>query len=110
MTLGDYQKAQQQYTEGLLIEPKNTHLLTALQPIDQKNSLVQLDSAINYMTKSYQLDAKDQNTTFKLSICYYQVKDCKNALKFYEECKALGGQPITEDFTKALKELCNQTK
>ena len=65
MTLGDYQKAQQQYTQGLSIDSKNTHLLTdygtyfmaqyyALQPIDKENALANLDSAINYMTKSYQ--------------------------------------------------------
>jgi Tfp pilus assembly protein PilF len=121
MTLGDYQKAQQQYTEGLMIDPKNTHLLTdygtyfmaqyyALQLIDKKNALANLDSALNYLTKSYQLDTKDQNTTFKLSICYYQKKDCKNAWKYYDECMSLGGQPITEEFTKDLKEQCMKTQ
>jgi len=120
MTLGDYQKAQQQYLDGLLIDANNTHLLTdygtyfmaqyyALQPIDNKNALANLDSAINYMTKSYQINAKDPNTTFKLAVCYYAKKDCNNAWKYYDECVLLGGQPITEDFTKALKQQCKRT-
>lgn len=118
MILGDYQKAQQQYIEGLLLDSQNTHLLTdygtyfmdqyyGLQPIDEKSALLQLDSAISYMTKSYQIDMKDQNTTFKLSVCYYLKKDCENAWKYYNECFALGGQPITEEYTKALKDGCN---
>ena len=117
MTLGNLENAQKQYLEGLSIDPKNTHLLTdygtyfmaqyyGLQPLDEKKALPNLDFAINYLTESYLLDNKDQNTNFKLSICYYQKKDCKNAWKYYNECKSLGGQPITEDFTKALTELC----
>jgi Tfp pilus assembly protein PilF len=121
MTLGDFPKARQQYAAGLAIDANNTHLLTdygtyflaqyyALQPIDEKSALKHLDSAINYMTKSYQIDNKDQNTTFKLSICYYQKKDCQKAWRYYTECVSLGGQPITEEFTKALKEQCKLTK
>ena len=117
MTLGDYENAQKQYLEGISIDPKNTHLLTdygtyfmaqyyALRPLGEKEALKKLDFAVTYLTKSYQIDNKDQNTTFKLSICYYQKKDCKNAWKYYNECKSLGGQPITEDFTNALTEQC----
>ena len=119
MVLGDYQKAKLQYNDGLLIEPANTHLLTdygtyfmaqyyQLQPINEKNALVQLDSALYYLTKSYRINSKDPNTTFKLSACYYQKKDCKNAWRYYDECAALGGQPISEDFTNALKAACKK--
>ncbi len=119
MTLGDYAKAEKQYLEGLAINPKNTHLLTdygtyfmaqyyGLQPIDEKGALTNLDSAITYMTKSYQLDPTDQNTTFKLSICYWNKGDCNNAWKYYDACKALGGQPITEEYTKDLKKKCKR--
>lgn len=120
MTLGDMENAKKQYLEGLANNSQNTHLLTdygtyfisqyyGLQPLDEKKALIHLDSAISYLAKSYQLDSKDPNTSFKLSVCYYQKKDCKNAWKYYKECESLGGQPITEDFTKALTELC-QTK
>ena len=115
--LGDFEDAQKQYLEGLSINSKNTHLLTDygtylmtqyyyLQPLDEKKAIVNLDSAIVYMIKSYQLDKKNPNTTFKLSVCYYQKSDCINAWKYYNECKSVGGQPITEEYTNALAEKC----
>lgn len=121
MTLGDYEKAKKQYEEGLSFHPSNTHLLTdygtyfmaqyyGLQPIDEKNAKSNLDSAIVYMNKSYQLDNKDQNTLYKLSICYWLNDDCDNAWKYYDECKVLGGQPITEDYTNDLKKKCKPKK
>ena len=121
MTLGDFGKAEKQYLEGLAINPKSTHLLTDygtyfmaqyynLQPIDEKGALTNLDSAITYMTKSYQLDPTDQNTTFKLSICYWNKGDCDNAWKYYDVCNALGGQPITEHYTTDLKKKCKRKK
>ena len=117
MTLGQHQKAKEQYEEGLKITPDNTHLLTdygtyfiwqyyALKPNDKENAMINLDSAITYLTKSYNLDSKDQNTTFKLSILYYDKGDCDNAWKYYEACKFLGGQPITEAYTKDLQKKC----
>jgi tetratricopeptide (TPR) repeat protein len=121
MTLGDYARAEKQYLEGLAINPGNTHLLTdygtyfmaqyyGLQAIDQKGALTNLDTAIVYLLKSYQLDATDQNTTFKLSVCYWNKGDCDNAWKYYDICKTLGGQPITEDYTKDLKKKCKRKK
>lgn len=117
MILGDLENVQKQYVEGLTINPKNTHILTDygtyymsqyyfLQPLDEKNASFNLDSATNYLIKSFQLDKKDPNTSFKLSVCYYQKKDCVNSWKYYNICKSVGGQPITDDFTKALTEQC----
>jgi tetratricopeptide (TPR) repeat protein len=121
MTLGEYAKAEKQYLEGLALNPENTHLLTdygtyfmaqyySLQPIDEKGALRNLDSAIMYMTKSYRLDPLDQNTSFKLSICYWNKGDCENAWKYYDVCTALGGQPITEEYTNDLKKKCKRKK
>jgi Tfp pilus assembly protein PilF len=120
MALGDFPSARAQYTAGLAANANNTHLLTDLgtyylvqyytqQPLDQKKARTQLDSAINYMTRSYKIDSKDQNTTFKLAVCYLQKKDCQKAWRYYNECVSVGGQPITADFTKALKEQCPAT-
>ena len=81
-----------------------------LQPIDKKGALTNLESAITYMLKSYQLDPTDQNTTFKLSFCYWNKGDCENAWKYYDICKELGGQPITEDYTKDLMKKCKRKK
>jgi len=119
MTLGQYQKAKEQYEEGLKKAPENTHLLTdygtyfmaqyyALEPIEKEIALQNLDSAITYMAQSYKLDPTDQNTTFKLSILYWNKGDCDNAWRYYDECKALGGQPITEAYTKDLEKKCKR--
>ncbi len=121
MTLGNYAKAEKEYLEGLAVNPKNTHLLTdyatyfmaqysILLPIEPKDTLDNLGSAITYLNKSYQLDPKDQNTTFKLSICYWNKGDCDKAWKYYDICKVLGGQPITEDYINDLKKKCKQKK
>jgi Tfp pilus assembly protein PilF len=117
MTLQNYQKAKRQYTYGLAINPENTHLLTdlatyymdqyyALLAESQKDELGNLGTAIDYLTKSYTIDPKDQNTLFKLSACFLNKSDCRNARKYYDACKALGGSPITEEYTKALGEKC----
>jgi Tfp pilus assembly protein PilF len=121
MTLGDYPNAEKQYLEGLAIDPDNTHLLTdygtyfmaryyGLQAIDPKDALTYLEKAIDYLTKSYHLDQKDQNTTFKLSICYWYKGDCDKAWKFYDICKEQGGRPITEEYTLDLKKKCQLKK
>ncbi|MCJ8290406.1 MAG: hypothetical protein HRT58_12135 [Crocinitomicaceae bacterium] len=121
MTLGQSEKAKEQYEEGLKIDSLNTHLLTdygtyfmaqyfALEPIDKESALTKLESAITYMTKSYNLDPKDQNTTFKLSILYWSKGDCGNSWKYYDECKEQGGDPITDDYTKDLKKKCKRQK
>lgn len=117
MTLGDYTKAAQWYQHGLSINPDNTHLLTdygtyfmgqyqALSASSEKDALKHLESAIRYLVKSYQLDPGNQNTSFKLSVCYWYKSDCSNALKYHDACKKLGGKPITEDYTRALMQKC----
>jgi tetratricopeptide (TPR) repeat protein len=120
-SLGQYKKAKEQYEEGLNINPNNTHLLTdygtyfmhqyfALAPINKEKALIELDAAITYMTKSYKLDATDQQTTYKLSILYLNKGDCDSAYTYYNECKSLGGQPITAAYTKELQNKCKQNE
>ncbi len=119
MTLGEYGNAQKQYTLGLDIEPNNTHLLTdygtyfmaqsyALEPVSAKDAAANLDSAISYLLRSYTLDQTNENTSFKLSVSYWKRSDCENAWKYYDICKNLGGQLITDDYTKDLKKKCSK--
>lgn len=121
MSLEQYEKAKEQYEEGLKITPDNTHILTdygtyfmwqysALKLTDKEKAMIKLDSAMTYMSKSYNLDSSDQQTTFKLSILYLNKGDCNNAWKYYDECKSLGGQVITEAYTKALQNDCKRKK
>lgn len=118
MTLGDYGRAKTQYEEGLEINPNSTHLLTDyatyfmtqyydMEALNETVALKHLESALAYLQKSYNLDSKDPNTTFKLSVCYMLKADCENAWKFHNLCKELGGQPITEEYTADLKKKCN---
>lgn len=121
MTLGEFSKAEQQYLQGLSIDPKNTHLLTdyatyfiaqysMLLPIEPKDKLGNLKSAIKYLEKSYKLNPLDPNTTFKLSVCFWYKNDCDKAWQYYDECMLLGGQPITEEYTTDLTAKCKRKK
>lgn len=119
MTLGNNNKAKAQFALGLSINPKNKNLLLnygtcflssyyELKSTAKDNALNCLDSAIVYFKKSYTLDSKDQNITHRLSICYWNKNDCENAWKYYDECKVLGGRPITTDYTNALQNKCKR--
>jgi Tfp pilus assembly protein PilF len=119
MALGDYTNAEKQYLEGLALNSKNTHLLTdygtyflaqyyALLSLDEQSAKTNLDAAISYMGKSYNIDPDDQNTSYKLSICYWNKGDCNKAWQYYNICKKLGGQAITDDYTQDLTNKCKQ--
>jgi Tfp pilus assembly protein PilF len=118
VTLGDLDRGKQQYEQGLAVDPTNFRILTDYgtaflmefyQNSSKKGAEKYLDSAIIYMTQSYKIDPSNQNTTFKLSICYWNKGDCNNAWKFYNECKKYGDGPITDDYTKALTDKCKLT-
>lgn len=121
MALKHYDLAKQQYEEGLTINAENTLLLTdygtyflarfyELKAIDTKSALANLNTAISYLLKSYQLDSANQHTSFKLSICYWNKDDCTNAWKYYDETAALGGETITAGYTADLKQKCKREK
>lgn len=121
MKLGAYERAKHQYQTGLSIDPANPNLLTDyatyfmgqynwIKPLDENEALRNLDSALTYLSKSYQIKPDDQSTTIKLSVCYFNKSDCENAWRYYNECKALGGLTITEEFSKDLKKKCKREK
>lgn len=121
MSLGIYDKARKQYEEGLAADPENTHLLTdfgtfflfqyyEMLPKSKKKAIRELDTATTYLSKSFKLDARDQNTSYKLAVCYWIEGDCANAWKYFNICKSLGGQPITEDFAKDMEDKCGRKK
>jgi len=123
MTLGDINEGKRLYEEGLSINPSNTHILTDLGTyylgryykleeggIEKYSAQVQLDSALVFLNKSYVLNAKDFNTTFKLSICYWKKGDCTNAWKFYDECAAIDKERIPLDYKSDLSKQCKRKK
>lgn len=104
MILQDYPRAKEQYEEGLLHDSVNTRIMTDYGTYFMVQGMS--DSAIQYLVRSYILDSTNQNTSFKLSACYYYKEDCKNAVYYYEKCKSLGGQPLTKEFVDALQTKC----
>jgi tetratricopeptide (TPR) repeat protein len=127
MAFGQYDLAREQYNEGLKIDSNNTHLMTDIATYYMeefflmaqmpKNDIVKnpkeearklMDSAIFYLNKSYKINPKDVNTVYKLSICNWNIEECSKAWKYYDEAVALGGQPITEEYTKDLKKRCKR--
>jgi tetratricopeptide (TPR) repeat protein len=113
MRFGMLGLAADQYEAGLKIDSTNTHLWTdyATMRLAQYYRLDYeegLDTAIIYLNKSYSIDPKDVNTVYKLSICYWNKKKCNEAWRFYDECLALGGQPITEEFKKDMQKRCKR--
>ena len=116
-TLGDYARAKEQYLIGLNKDPENSNLLTDygtyflgqyyfLEPIEKNNAKENLDSAVVYLRRSFNQNPKNQVTLFKLSIVYWLKSECSLAWRYYELCKSLGGDPITEEFTQDLKSKC----
>jgi tetratricopeptide (TPR) repeat protein len=104
MVLQDYPRAREQYEDGLLCDSLNTNIMTDYGTWFVVQNM--FDSAIQYLSKSYKLDSTNQNTSFKLAAIYFYKEDCKNALYYYEKCKALGGKPLTKEFEYELLKKC----
>ncbi|MDB5136650.1 MAG: hypothetical protein JWP37_3253 [Mucilaginibacter sp.] len=110
-SFNDYDEALKQLNKGLLINPNSSNILTDVATVyigyyANKHSVSDLNKAIEIFNRSYKIDPLNQNTLFKLSAAYYYKSDCTNARKFYNECEKLGGQPITPEYTNALKKMC----
>lgn len=104
MVLGDYPRARAQYEEGLLLDPVNSHILTDFGTYFMAQG--KTDSAILYFNRSYQIDSSEQNNLFKIAVAYYYKNDCRNAVYFYEKCKSLGGQQMSNEFIDSLRQKC----
>jgi len=110
-SFSDYTEALKQFDKGLLINPNSSAILTDKATIyfvqfQQDQDQSKLSTALSLLNKSFGIDATNVNTAYKLSICYFLGKDCVNAWKYYDVCKKLGGQPIAENYTAALKSAC----
>jgi tetratricopeptide (TPR) repeat protein len=111
LSFGDVEKALAQYDEGLTINPKSSNLLTDkgtayMYKYQQEQNMKDMDTAIDWLLRSYGVDKTNQNTLFKLSACYFFKDDCSNAVKYLKQCDELGGRPVTEEYREALKDKC----
>ena len=107
----DTGEAFKQYRKGLILDPNSSNILTDkatiyMSMVANGGNQDYLTKAIEAFNKSYKIDPLNQNTLFKLSAAYFYKKDCKNAWKFYNECMKLGGKPVTQKYTDALKKMC----
>jgi len=114
-SFNDYKKAQEQYDKGLKMNPDNANILTDkatiyLGMLQNKFTKENFNKALILFQKSYSIDPSNQNTTYKMSVLYFINDDCKNAQKYFEECKKQGGQPIDPEYEKAIKEKCGNKK
>jgi len=130
-SFGDYESALSMYDKGLALNPKSSKILTDKATIymaklndipdllksyngmanakidsDMLNADEILSKATGLLKQSYAIDPHDQNTTFKMSTLYFSVGECSSALRYYKECKADGGQPITKEYEDALLAKC----
>lgn len=113
MQLHKLDLAEHQYRVGLSKDSLNHHLWTDLATVysvraSDNNDTTALNTAIQYLQKSYKIQPKDANTTYKLSVSYYLIGNCSAAKNFLKECEALGGQPITPEYKIALAKDCNK--
>ena len=115
MSIGGYEEAKKQYLEGLRIDSTNTNILTdygtyymaQAQFADGPQMAERnLKLAIEQLEKSYHLDSTNQNTLFKLSVCYFQLGQCKSALHYFDECMRLGGESIPMEYKEAIEKTC----
>jgi Tfp pilus assembly protein PilF len=111
ISFGDFESGIYQYDEGLKLNAKSSNILTDkatayMTRYMKSHSDKDFNLAINNFKQSYSIDPKNQNTLFKMSACYFEKGDCDNAWKYYNECKALGGRPITKEYTEALIKGC----
>jgi tetratricopeptide (TPR) repeat protein len=112
-TFSDYAEALKQLDKGLVINPNSSNILTDKATIYNgyfisKHDINDLNKAIALFNQSYKIDPGNQNTLFKMSVAYFYKQDCANAMRYYNECMKLGGQPIPQGYADALKKQCGK--
>lgn len=115
MMQSQFEKAKEQYELGLKEDPANVFILTDLATyymmkfdMGGDDGDQNLKEAIRLFEKSYSLNNTYQNTLYKLSNAYRMSGNCASAWRLYNECKALGGDPITAEYTEVLKRSCKE--
>ncbi|MCC8407604.1 hypothetical protein LJ707_01585 [Mucilaginibacter sp. UR6-1] len=107
----DYNEALRQHETGLKINPKSANLLTDKGTVHfvlytKSGNKAYFANAIKLLESSYRIDPSNQNTSYKLSILYFNKNDCINAVKYFKVCKELGGKPIEAAYEQALRSKC----
>lgn len=115
--LGDLDKARKQFDKGLEINPEHSAMLTDYGTTylgDYYNGLENglsnvsksLELANKYLMKSYEINKKDSNTIYKLSIINMNLGKCKESKSFLKKAKKMKNPNVTESYEKELKQKC----
>lgn len=110
MYFGEDELAAKMYERGLKQDSLNANLWTDYATVyigkyyegDEQS----LDTAVKYLLKSYAVDDSNANTTYKLSVSYWNKQDCKNAMKYYKETLKLNDDIIAEEYKTVLIKNC----
>ena len=107
----DYKRSIALLDEGLAIDPNASGLLTDKATnyiaLSQSNhSKSDMERGLSLLKASYEIDPLNQSTLYKLSVFYFEIKNCDMAVKYYKECMKLGGSQIAQGYSDALKTTC----
>ena len=115
--LGAMKMAREQYDAGLEINPKHSKILTDYgttylgdyyQSLDKnENSTQILSKADEFLERSLDIDKKDSNTIYKLSIVKMYLGNCQQARELLNEAKKMNNPNVTESYEKELNQKCN---
>ncbi len=116
--LGAMNKAREQYDKGLVLNPKHSKILTDYgttylgdyyQSLDNKeeNPNKFLIKANEYLEKSLEIDKKDSNTIYKLSIVKMYLGDCKQAKELLKKAKKMNNPNVTKSYENELNQKCD---
>ncbi len=115
--LGAMDKAREQYDIGLKIDPKHSAILTdygttylrdyynAMEK-GAKDSNKHLEMASEYLGRSYEINKKDSNTVYKLSIVKMYLGECKEARSLLKKAKNMGNRNVTASYESELNQKC----
>lgn len=115
--LGAMEEAREQYEKGLERDPGHAALLrdygtTFLgdyyQSFDNNREFAEerLGKALEYLEESRNIDKKDPDTLFKLSIVSLYLDDCRNARKYLKQAKKNDHPAIPEDYEEQVRTSC----
>lgn len=115
--MGAYNEARSEYEKGLKLEPESAPILTEYATTylgeyytdvrsNYKHAQKNLKLAEEKLLTSYAIDPNYINTAYKLSIVYLNSQDCRNAKKYLQATRALGGQPITKQYLSDFNKQC----
>lgn len=114
---GKFDRSRIQYEEGLKLDKKNENILidygtTYLGEFydyyehDKAKANELLDKAIEKLLKAYEINPKNTNSSYKLSICYLYKEDCLKANEYLSISEDIGNPNITAAFKNELEEKC----